>query len=387
MAEPTIPAEQNLHRQGIYEFEIEATQLNQVLRAAVLPRRGAPFLTIEVSTSALKCIAQTKDASFVFSTSTPLLSHAAIGSAPIAFEVDRNVIMNTIRYFTGPLALTFDRDSSSLAWTEKGEKEGERRFCIGARWVLPSAPESGLRPLAGISRDVGGGISYAATLIGRKEPPNFPYDGVIVEGGSILGGYFCAFSRWRSPLLPESLTLSVPKNHVANAVALCSRLAGKVEVLETDSRIYLRTPNMEGSWNRIDQRSAGPLNKSFEVPPLQTVLVDTRRLQNMTYGMAALFEQNLQVTVENRGASARLALSGSSKIGRVMMSLEGRIVGDGAGIQRPWDLTFIAKDLRDAVHATSTTYTLLGVLERGLLIQSEGSEAEFKTVLLGRERQ
>jgi hypothetical protein len=187
--------------------------------------------------------------------------------------------------------------------------------------------------------------------------------------------------------LPESLVLSVPKEHVANAVALFSRMAGRVEVLESDSRIYLRAHNFEGSWNRIDQRSAGPLNHPFEVPPLQTVLVDTRRLQIMTYGMAALFEENLQVTVENRGASARLVLFGSSKIGRVMMSLEGRNVDDGAGIQRPWDLTFIAKDLRDAVLATSSTYTLLGVLERGLFIQSEGSEAEFKTVLLGRERQ
>ena len=404
MTEPAIPAgpstpdgqiplglwpdqDPNLHRVGIYKFEIEATQLNQVLRAAVLPRRGTPFLTIEVSTSALKCIAQTKDASFVISKSTPLLPHAEIGSAPIAFEVDRSVIMNTIRHFTGQLALTFDRDVSSLAWTEKGENEGERSFCIEARRVPPAAPEAGLRQLAVISRDVGGGISYAATLIGRKKPPNFPYDGVIVEGGSILGGYFCAFSRWRSSVLPESLMLSVPKEHVANAVALCSRLAGRVEVLESDSRIYLRTPNIEGSWNRIDQRSSGLLNEPFEVPPLQMVLVDTRRLQNMTYGMAALFEENLQVTVENRGASARLVLSGSSKIGRVMMSLEGRIVGEGAGIQRPWDLTFIAKDLRDAALATTTTYTLLGIIDRGLLIQSEGSEDECKTILLGRERQ
>jgi hypothetical protein len=124
-----------------------------------------------------------------------------------------------------------------------------------------AAPEVGLRPLAVISQDVAGGISYAATLIGRKEPPNFPYDGVIVEGGSILGGYYCGASRCRSSVLPESLVLSVPKDHVANAVALCSRLAGKVEVLETDSRIYLRTPNIEGSWNRIDQRSSDLLNK------------------------------------------------------------------------------------------------------------------------------
>jgi hypothetical protein len=69
-----------------------------------------------------------------------------------------------------------------------------------------------------------------------------------------------------------------------------------------------------------------------------------------------------------------------------MTSLEGWIAGDGAGIQRPWDLTFIAKDLRDAVLATSTTLTRLGVFDRGLLIQSEESEEECKTILLGRER-
>jgi hypothetical protein len=378
VTEPTI---------GICKFEIEATLLNQVLRAAVLPKRGASFLIIEVSTAALKCIAQTKDGSFVISISASLLRHVEIASAPIAFEVDRNALMNTIRHFTNQLAFTFDRDSSSLAWTGKGEKEGERSFCIGARRVPPAAPEAGLRQLAVISRDVGSGIRYAATLIERKEPQNFPYDGVIVEGGSILGGYFCAASRCRSPLLPDSLIFGVPKDHVANAVALCRRLAGKVEVLETDSRIYFRAPNIEGSWNRINQRSADILNRPFELPPLQTVLVETSRLQTVTYAMAALFKEQLQVTIENRGAYARLVLSGSSKIGRVMMSLEGSIVGEGAGIKRPWDLTFIAEDLRDAALATTTRYTLLGVLDRGLFIQSEGSEAECKTILLGRERQ
>ena len=380
----------NLHQMGIYKFEIEANKLKKVLKAAVLPKSRAPFLIIAVSRSALKIIARTKDASFDISPSVPLLQCAEIGSAPITFEVDRELMMNFARetkygpIYVNQLAFTFDRNSSSLSWSEKGRSDS---YSIGARRVPSAAPEAGLRQLAVISRDVGGGIRYAATLIGRKEPPNFPYDGVIVEGGSILGGYFCAFSRWHSSVLPESLMLSVPKEHVANAVALCSRLAGRVEVLESNSRIYLRTPNIEGSWNRIDQRSSGLLNEPFEVPPLQTVLVDTRRLQNMTYGMAALFEENLQVTVENRGASARLVLSGSSKIGRVMMSLEGRIVGEGAGIQRPWDLTFIAKDLRDAALATTTTYTLLGIIDRGLLIQSEGSEDECKTILLGRERQ
>ncbi len=296
MTEPAISSEQSMA--GIYKFEIAATQLNQVLKAAVLPGRGAPFVTIEVSTSALKIIAQTKDASFVVSTSAPLLPHADIGSTPIAFEVDRNVIMNTIRHFTGQLMFTFDLDSSSLAWTGKGEKEGERSFCIGARWVPPAAPESGLRPLAVISPDVGGGIRYAATLIGRKEPPNFPYDGVIIEGGSILGGYFCAASRCRSPLLPDSLKFGVPRDHVANAVALCRRLAGKVEVLETDSRIYFRAPNIEGSWNRINQRPADMLNHPFKVPPLQTVSVETSRLQTVTYAMAALFKEQLQVPLK-----------------------------------------------------------------------------------------
>ena len=68
-------------------------------------------------------------------------------------------------------------------------------------------------------------------------------------------------------------------------------------------------------------------------------------------------------------------------------SLEGELVSNGADNQRPWDLTINAKDLRDVALATTTTYTVLGDLERGLLVQPEGSEDECKTILLGRERQ
>lgn len=268
----------NLPGLGIYQFEIEAAQLKKVLEAAVLPKWRAPFLHFEVSTSALKIIAQTEDASFSISTSAPLLQRAEIGAAPISFEVDRDVMMRIFglvdmfgldppnvrglrwwnkarlsKIFTGPLAFTFDRSASALAWTGH---EGDKNYCITAHRVPTAAPEVGLRPLGVISRSVGRGIRYAATLINRKEPANFPYDGVIVEGGSILGGYHYGFSRWRSPLLPENLLLSVPKEHVANAVALCSRLAGKVEVLETASRIYLKAFNIEGSWTRINQQSA-----------------------------------------------------------------------------------------------------------------------------------
>jgi hypothetical protein len=62
-------------------------------------------------------------------------------------------------------------------------------------------------------------------------------------------------------------------------------------------------------------------------------------------------------------------------------------VSNGADNQRPWDLTINAKDLRDAALATTTTYTHLGIIDQGLLVQPEGSENEFKTILLGRERQ
>jgi hypothetical protein len=120
---------------------------------------------------------------------------------------------------------------------------------------------------------------------------------------------------------------------------------------------------------------------------LQTVSVVTTLLQNETYFMAALFEK-LPVTIENHGAYARVVLSASSKIGRGMTKiLGGMLLSNRADNQRPWDLTINAKDLRDAALATTTTYTLLGIIDRGLLIQSEGSEDECKTILLGRERQ
>ncbi len=380
----------NLYQVGLYEFEIEANKLKKVLKAAVLPKSRAPFLFIEVSRSALKIISQTKDASFDISPSVPLLQCAEIGSVPITFEVARELMMNfagETKYgpiYVNQLAFTFDRNSSSLSWSERGRSGS---YSIEARWVPPAAPEAGLRQLAVISRDVGGGIRYAATLIQRKSSPDFPYEGVRIEGGSITGGYPCGVSRCRCPLLPESLALNVPKDHVANVLALFSRMAGRVEVLESDSRIHLRAHLIEGSWKRMDPRP-GSLNRAFEVSPLQTVRVVTTLLQKETYFMAALFKEQLRVTIENCGAYGRVVLSASSKIGRGMTrALKGELVSNGADNQRPWDLTINAKDLRDAALATTTTYTALSIIDQGLLVQPEGTENECKTILLGRERQ
>jgi hypothetical protein len=95
-----------------------------------------------------------------------------------------------------------------------------------------------------------------------------------------------------------------------------------------------------------------------------------------------------EVTIENRGAYARVVLSASSKIGRGMTrTLKGELVSNGTDNQRHWDLTINAKDLRDVALATTTTYTVLGIIDQGLLVQPEGSENECKTILLGRERQ
>ena len=60
---------------------------------------------------------------------------------------------------------------------------------------------------------------------------------------------------------------------------------------------------------------------------------------------------------------------------------------NGADNQGPWDLAINVKDLHDAASATTTPRILLSICDRGLLIQSEGSEVEFETFLLGSERQ
>jgi hypothetical protein len=189
-------------------------------------------------------------------------------------------------------------------------------FCIGARWVPLGAPEAGPRPLAVLDpQSLATGIRYASTLIGRKSTPNFPCEGIQIKGGSIFGAYPYGFSRYRSPSLPESLTLNLAKDHVANARALFRRLGGQ-EVLETDSHVYIRAQNIEGSWTRM--RSWSPshvlaVNRLFESSPLRTVLIETPLLQRATRPMVVLFEK-IQVTVEDRGADARVVMSGLSKI-------------------------------------------------------------------------
>ena len=287
----------------------------------------------------------------------------------------------------GRLAFTFDRHSSLLRWIRYDNVTGEiaNDFGTGAEWVPLAAPKSGLSPLAVISGDVGGGIRYAATLIGRKRPPDVQWEGVQIEGGSILGAYLYGVSRYRSPCLPESLTLNVPKVHVAIAVALFRRLDGQIEVLQSESRIHVKAHNIEGSWTRTCPWHSHILNRPFESSPLRTVLVETLLLENMADALAGLFEK-IQVTVEDRGANARVVMTGSNKLDSGTVYFPGKLVCNGAE-NRTWDLTIDVKDLHDAASATTTPSTLLSICDRGLLIQSEGSEDKFETFLLGSERQ
>ena len=99
-----------------------------------------------------------------------------------------------------------------------------------------------------------------------------------------------------------------------------------------------------------------------------------------------LFEK-IEMTVENGGTDAWVVLSAVGGIDRGAARLRGKLVCNGADNQRPWDLTINAKDLADAGRATYTKHTLFSVCDRGLLIQSEGSEDKFETFLLGCERQ
>jgi hypothetical protein len=132
---------------------------------------------------------------------------------------------------------------------------------------------------------------------------------------------------------------------------------------------------------------------------LQTVHVATTLLQQETYFMVGLLQERasrtehveplvLRVTIENRGDYGRVVLSASSKVGTGMTrSLEGMPVSSGVDNHQGWDLTINARDLRDTALATKSTYTILGVTDRGLLIQSDEAGDEFKTILFGRERQ
>ncbi len=386
----------NLHRVGIYEFEIEATKLKKILCDAALPRREAPSVIIEVSSSALKIISQTKDASFVISPSVPLWQGATIGSAPIRFEVERELMMNIGRNFKYQLAFTFDMNEASLSWIEKG---GSGSYSIEARWLPPQEPDADLRSLAELGPEMfESGIEYVSTLSGRKSPPDFPYEGVRIEGGSILGGYFTGYSRYRCPFMPEDLAFNVPRNHIANAQALFRRMAGTVTILELASRIHARACNIEGSWIRMDTRCKVP-DHLFELPPLQTVRVATTLLQQETYFMEGVLQERalrterveplvLLVAIENRGDYGRVVLSASSKVGMgTTRILGGMVVSSGLDKRERWDLTINARDLRDTALATKSIYTILGVTDRGLLIQSDESTDEFKTVLLGSERQ
>ena len=107
--------------------------------------------------------------------------------------------------------------------------------------------------------------------------------------------------------------MNVPKVHVAIAVALFRRLDGQIEVLQSESRIHVKARNIEGSWTRTCPWHSHILNRPFESSPLRTVLVETLLLENMADALAGLFEK-IQVTVEDRGANARVVMTGLNKV-------------------------------------------------------------------------
>jgi len=119
----------NVHRLGFYEFEIEATSLDQALWAAELPTRQSPFLIIELSTSELKVVSETKDVSFVISSTNWALS-------PTADIYSLGMMAVQVDYFENARQLLGNR------------REAFQRFCLQCIHPSPAARPKTFRDVA-----------------------------------------------------------------------------------------------------------------------------------------------------------------------------------------------------------------------------------------------
>ena len=78
----------NLFRLGKFLFTVDMGRLASAVYATTIPNRASDHILIEITSSQLRCVGNTRDRNFSCSASIPLCKDSAIGPKPICFEID-----------------------------------------------------------------------------------------------------------------------------------------------------------------------------------------------------------------------------------------------------------------------------------------------------------
>jgi len=123
----------NLFRLGKFLFTVDMEQLASAVYAITIPDRASDHIRIEITSSQLRCVGNTRDMNFSCSASIPLSKDSAIGPNPICFDIHQTRLKGICSAFKHTV-IEFELDKNENALSFVLGKENEISFQLPMEW-------------------------------------------------------------------------------------------------------------------------------------------------------------------------------------------------------------------------------------------------------------
>ena len=373
----------NIHKLGVYPFDIDAKDLTRAVEAVKISGKAAPMLAIEVSKASLRIQSQTKDGLLLATSTVALPVPAEVGEAPVTFEVSADGMYAWVAIKRDArLACTYDANTQTLTM-DVGRGQSVRQMYAKSRAPFQCA-EEGVALGQVLGQPLAAGIAFASLFLPRQSSQFLNLDGVGLERGAVRGGYPKAVCRYRSSNLPEMLKLTISKEMSKNIRSLLRRLRGQVQVMDAGERIVARGHELEVSWTKRGFWPTAADAKMFDRPCLRSYRVNSDEfVRDLRFN--AIFGDNLRLRFEHVGDAGWVTILAHGKIGGGHSRVRATPTDEAAAPATPWDVTFNGKDLVAAASAMPAAMTEVRLLEGSLVFAAADPEFDASIMLNGVE--
>lgn len=372
----------NLPASWIYECRLDPIRARKALEKILLPKKMEPVVVAELGANTLRLHASSSKDDFTASTVVPLCEASALGRETIRFTAPLNKILATCECQARPFDLRFNRKEGLLVFATEDPKGS---IAMRSNWIeTPKKVE--LKSLGHLQpKALHRATRFAGAFRTCKSPSTFPYSGTLIAGGTVSSGYVRAASQARLVGLEGCEPITLPREQFLNGLKLFRGLVGEAEILESTSRIHVRTPELEGSWAKAGDWPAS-LKRVFDDEPVTDVFsADADEFFSFSrLPIAALETVNIAARVENDGID--LYLSGVANAAFSWMRIWAvRETETKAGTGTLWKTAVPTADLQlalEAIMLLRPSRIRFSLTQRALMIEPVGVDGEFRTVLV-----
>jgi hypothetical protein len=226
----------NLFRLGKFRFTVDMGRLASAVYAMTIPDRASDHILIEITSSQLRCVGNTRDMNFSCSASIPLSLDSAIGPNPICFAIHQTRLKGICRAFKhSVIEFELDKNENTLSFVLG--MENEFSFQLTVEWcpmLEKPLPSPFLYELPDIDL-LKHAVYYATPMSTCCRAPLPQYPGVQFADRTAYGGYLRGLSKFHSAALPDG-KFNLPRREIWNIRLPIARDCTGLSILTTHIR-------------------------------------------------------------------------------------------------------------------------------------------------------